>query len=102
MNVKAVAEFLMQHDKFLLLTHTRPDGDTLGSAGALCSALRRAGKQAHLLKNEEATEKYLPYVGGYFAPVDYEYETVVAVDTADVTMFPKGFAGKVNLCIDNH
>lgn len=102
MNAKAVAEFLMQHDKFLLLTHTRPDGDTLGSAGALCSALQRMGKQAYLLKNEEATEKYLPYVGGYFAPVDYVYDTVVAVDTADVTMFPKGFEGKVDLCIDHH
>ena len=88
MNAKAVAEYLKQHDNYLLLTHARPDGDTLGSAGALCSALRRMGKQAHLLKNEEATEKYLPYVGGYFAPVDYEYDTVVSVDTADMTMFP--------------
>jgi len=102
MNAKAVAEFLQQRDKFLLITHTRPDGDTLGSGGALCSALRRMGKQAHLLKNEEVTEKYLPFVGGYFAPVDYEYETVVSVDTADVTMFPKGFEGKVDLCIDHH
>ena len=102
MNAKAVAEYLQQRDKFLLITHTRPDGDTLGSGGALCCALRRMGKQAYLLKNEEATEKYLPYVGGYFAPVDYEYETVIAVDTADVTMFPKGFTGKVDLCIDHH
>ena len=102
MNAKAVAEYLQQRDNFLLITHTRPDGDTLGSGGALCSALRRMGKQAYLLKNEEATEKYLPFVGGYFAPVDYEYETVVAVDTADVTMFPKSFVGKVDLCIDHH
>ena len=102
MNAKAVAEYLQQRDKFLILTHTRPDGDTLGSAGALCSALRRAGKQAHLLKNEEATEKYLPFVGGYFAPVDYKYDTLVAVDTADVTMVPKGFDGAVDLCIDHH
>ena len=102
MNAKAVAEYLKQHDNYLLLTHARPDGDTLGSAGALCSALRRMGKQACLLKNEEATEKYLPFVGGYFAPVDYVYDKVVAVDTADVTMFPKSFEGSVDLCIDHH
>ena len=102
MNAKTVAEYLREHNNFLLVTHARPDGDTLGSAGALCSALRRAGKQAYLLKNEEATEKYLPFVGGYFAPVDYVYDTVVAVDTADVTMFPKVFSGKVDLCIDHH
>ena len=102
MNASAVAGFLQQRDRFLLITHTRPDGDTLGSAGALCSALQRMGKQAHLLYNEEVTEKYLPFVGGYFAPVDYVYDTVVAVDTADVTMFPKGFEGSVDLCIDHH
>ena len=102
MNAKTVAEYLQERDRFLLVTHARPDGDTLGSAGALCSALRRMGKQACLLKNEEATEKYLPFVGGYFAPVDYVYDTVIAVDTADVTMFPKGFEGKVDLCIDHH
>lgn len=102
MNAVTVAEYLQQHDRYLLITHVRPDGDTLGSAGALCSALRRAGKQAFLLHNEEVTEKYLPYVGGYFAPVDYTPDTVVAVDTADVTMFPGGFDGPVQLCIDHH
>ena len=40
------AQWLKTRDRFLILTHVRPDGDTLGSAGALCSALRRAGKTA--------------------------------------------------------
>ncbi len=102
MNANTVAEFLRQHDRYLLVTHTRPDGDTLGSAAALCSALRRVGKQAYLLHNEEVTEKYLPFVGGYFAPVDFTADTVVSVDTADVTMFPKGFGGQVDLAIDHH
>ena len=102
MNANTVAEYLRQHDDYLLITHIRPDGDTLGSAGALCSALRRAGKQAYLLHNEDVTEKYLPFVGGYFAPVDVVINTVVSVDTADVTMFPKGFSGKVHLAVDHH
>ncbi len=102
MNAKAVAEFLQQRDNFLLVTHARPDGDTLCSAGALCLALRRVGKQAWLLPNDGATEKYLPLVGGYFAPVDYICDTVVTVDTADVTMFPKGFTAPVDLSIDHH
>ena len=102
MNCAAVAEFLREHDRFLLLTHTRPDGDTLGSAGALCSALRRSGKQAYLFPNEEATERYLPFVGGYFAPVDYVYDTVVSVDLASPTMLPLGFSGEVDVCVDHH
>ena len=31
-------------DQVLILTHVRPDGDTVGSAAALCQALREQGK----------------------------------------------------------
>ena len=33
------AQWLLQRDNFLLLTHVRPDGDTLGSAAALALGL---------------------------------------------------------------
>ena len=35
MTVKEVAAFLRAHDSYLILTHCRPDGDTLGCAAAL-------------------------------------------------------------------
>ena len=44
MTVKEAASWLKARDKFLLLTHVRPDGDTIGSAAALCRALRNMGK----------------------------------------------------------
>ena len=50
MTTKEVAAWLLKRDKFLLLTHVRPDGDTIGSAAALCRALRDLGKEAYLLK----------------------------------------------------
>lgn len=102
MTERECVSFLREHDAYLIITHTRPDGDTLCSAGALCSALRRAGKTAYLYPNRETTEKYLPYVGGYFAPEGYVHQTVVSVDTADVHMFAEGFAGTVDLAIDHH
>ena len=43
MTTKEVAAWLLKRDKFLLLTHVRPDGDTIGSAAALCRALRNLG-----------------------------------------------------------
>lgn len=49
MNIKECAAWLNEHDDILILTHVRPDGDTLGGAAALCSALRRTGKNAALL-----------------------------------------------------
>ena len=44
MTVSEVAAYLRAHDKYLILTHRRPDGDTLGCAAALCAMLRQMGK----------------------------------------------------------
>lgn len=102
MTVQECAAFLRTHDEYLLITHVRPDGDTLCSAACLCSALRRMGKTAYLYPNREATEKYLPYVEPYFSPEGYTCGTVVSVDTAEEGMFAKGFSGAVDLSIDHH
>lgn len=102
MTVQECAAFLQTHDDYLLITHARPDGDTLCSAASLCSALRRMGKTAYLYPNRETTEKYLPYVQSYFAPAGYTSGTVVSIDTADKEMFAKGFSGTVDLAIDHH
>lgn len=47
---REAAAFLGERDDFVLLTHKRPDGDTIGSAALLCRGLRAMGKKAHLLK----------------------------------------------------
>ena len=79
------AALLRQNDRFFLVTHTRPDGDTLCSAAALCSALRRMGKMASLFRNPGVTDSYLPLVESYFGePAEGDY--VVSVDLADVTI----------------
>ena len=49
------AQWLLSHDHFCILTHVRPDGDTMGSASALCVGLRQLGKTAHLLYNDGAS-----------------------------------------------
>ena len=96
------AEYLRQHDRYLLLTHIRPDGDTLGGAAALCHGLRRLGKEAYLYPNREITRTYTGMISPYFAPEDYEYDTVVAVDVAEKHMICRGYEGKVDLSIDHH
>lgn len=102
MTYKECAEFLRKQDRFLLITHKNPDGDTMGSAAALCSALRRWGKTAYLYPNPQVIANLRPYVESFFAPEGYEPLCVVAVDTAAESMFAKGFEGKVRLCIDHH
>ena len=53
MNYIEAAALLRGQDHILILTHKRPDGDTIGCAAALCQALREQGKDAAILPNEE-------------------------------------------------
>ena len=102
MNYRECAKLLRERDRILLVTHRDPDGDTAGSAAALCSALRRVGKEAWLCPNPGFTRKMLPYIESYIAPSDYEPACHVAVDVATERMFPPGFEGPICLCIDHH
>lgn len=102
MEYREFAQHLLQRDDFLILSHIRPDGDTLGSGSALCSALRRMGKTAYIIRNPELTERYEPYVAPFFAPDGFAPACVVAVDIATPGLFPKNFSGTVDFCIDHH
>jgi len=102
MTLNECAEYLLRRDNYLLLTHARPDGDTLGSASALCAGLRTLGKTAFLYGNPQITETHEYYVRRFIAPTGFLPKIVVTIDTATETQFPKGFDGAVDLCIDHH
>ena len=36
LTIREAADFLLRNDNYVLLTHRRPDGDTIGCASALC------------------------------------------------------------------
>lgn len=102
MNNNEFAKALLSRDKFLILTHKNPDGDTVCSACALCSALRRKGKTAWLYRNTQIEKKLMPYAEPLFAPEGYEPGCVLSVDIATEGLFPLGFEGGVELCVDHH
>ena len=52
------ARFLLERDNFTILSHRRPDGDTIGSSAALCLGLRQLGKKAHVLLNPEISSRF--------------------------------------------
>lgn len=96
------AKILNAQDNILIITHKNPDGDCLGSAAALCSALRRLKKTAYVFNNPQITEKFVPYVSSYLAPDGFAPSYIIATDVASENMFSKGFEGSVNMCIDHH
>lgn len=105
LNVQEAAGELRSFDNVLLLTHLRPDGDTVGCAAALCAALRRLGKTAYLLPNPELTRNCEPYFHPYEAPADFTPEKIVSTDIAATGLFPenaKQYLKRVDLAIDHH
>ena len=48
----AILEKIRQYDKIVIARHERPDGDAIGSASALCLALRSLGEKAYVMINE--------------------------------------------------
>ena len=99
------AEFLKQNDNYVILTHRRPDGDTLGSSALLCRGLRKLGTTAHILRNPEITEKYAHLHEGLTTEQVSDGDILIAVDTASQGMLPEAFsayADKISLRIDHH
>ncbi len=99
------AGFLLAHDNFAILTHRRPDGDTVGSAAALCLGLRKLGKTAHVLENAEVTARFSWLLEGLTKQEAAQNDTIVSVDVASPGMLPKAFEiykDRVALRIDHH
>ena len=105
LTVPETAALLQSFDNILILTHVRPDGDTVGCAAALCASLRALGKTAYLLPNPELTDTTAPYFAPYAAPAGFVPDKVVSTDIATLGLLPenaKVYAGCIDLAIDHH
>ncbi len=86
-DLKAIADALREHDRFLVVTHENPDGDALGSLLAITLVLRGLGKDAVMYLAAGAP---LPREYGFMpladlvreAPADAAERVLVAVDCA--------------------
>lgn len=99
------AQFLQEHDNYLILSHRRPDGDTTGSSAALCLGLRQLGKTAHILENKEVSQRFAWLHEGLTKSAPEGSETIVSTDVASPSMLPeafKGLLGGIALRIDHH
>ena len=99
------AVFLLNHDNYTILSHRRPDGDTIGSTAALCLGLRQLGKKAHVLHNAEVSPRFAWLHEGLTKETVEAEDILISVDVASPGMLPKAFQhllGKIQLRIDHH
>ena len=103
-NLNDIAQALRERDDFVILTHQYPDGDTVGSAYALCRALRKMGKRSRVIINGKLDKKF-NFLQNNYEEQDFEYKTVVTVDIAAKQLLgdlQEEFGGKVDISVDHH
>ncbi len=104
-DLQETAKLLEKSNNILLLCHSHPDGDTLGSACALARALKEKGKEVRVECSDPIPKDFsFMFEGLEFG--DFEPQLIVAVDVADIKLLGKEsegkYQGKIDLCIDHH
>ena len=95
---------LRENEEFLVLSHEHPDGDTLGSAFALCEILRLMGKKRAFLCSDEVSADF-SFMTDDFVGDEVKNPFIIAVDVADVKLLgglAEEYGDKIDLCIDHH
>lgn len=99
-----LAERILKLKNVTILTHSRPDGDTIGSGYGLCYFLRSIGIKANV-KNSDGFSAKFSYIYENYRDEDFEEECVVSVDVADAKLLGEplsGYSDRIDLCIDHH
>ena len=107
--LEQIAAKLREAETVLLYPHVLMDGDTLGSSVALCIALRKMGKKAYILIEDEIPS-YLLFMEKDYCTFDGNIigapDLSVSVDCSDIERFTmrkdKFLSGKTSICIDHH
>lgn len=100
-----ISEMLTKAHTVVILSHTSPDGDTVGATVALADALNDRGIHVHALCDVDIHE-YLDFVSGGF----YEKDTddsglIVALDVASkgqLGALAEKFGDRIDIRIDHH
>jgi phosphoesterase RecJ-like protein len=61
--LQAIVDAIHARRRFVISSHSRPDGDSIGSSLALAYALKGLGKDAHVVHKDRAPDSLLPFPG---------------------------------------
>ena len=106
-NLQKIVEFVERHHSFAVLSHSRPDGDSLGSSVALGCALKQLGKQVNVLQADPVPEAYSRLPAVDLVNVDLnlrgDYDSLIVLECNDLARTGLGnLHGNHVINIDHH
>lgn len=108
-SLKIIGQKLNEAKSVLVFPHVSPDGDALGSAVAICRAMRAEGKESYVILDEEVPS-YIAFVNHECCSMKQDLiqnpDVTLCVDCSEDNRIPERVelynSGKVKLCIDHH
>jgi phosphoesterase RecJ-like protein len=88
--LRRIRDELMRRSRFLITSHARPDGDSIGSQVAMAAALRALGKSVRLINRDAPPPAYLAFPGvaaiEVAASVDprEEFDAAIVMECSDL------------------
>ena len=105
--VRQIRDEIMRRQRFLLTSHARPDGDSIGSQLAMAFALQALGKQVRIVNADPAPEHYQEFPGmdriEISTATSADVDAVIVMECSDLTR--TGVAGLEDqflINIDHH
>ena len=107
--LRQIRDELLARERFLVTSHTRPDGDSIGSQLALAFTLEALGKHVRIVNADAAPEHYLDFPGmerieiAQAVPTDLDVDAVVVMECSDLSRTGvSGLDGRFIINIDHH
>ena len=103
-----ICNAIRAHKRFLITSHARPDGDSIGSQLAMAYALDALGKQVRIVNADPAPDHYSAFPGVdrieiARSVVDTEADALIVMESGDLARTGvSGIDGRFIINIDHH
>jgi phosphoesterase RecJ-like protein len=106
--VSDIRDAILSRRRFLITSHARPDGDSIGSQLAMAYALEALGKEVRLVNADPAPEHYLDFPGVDRIEIAREVlerdaDALIVMESSDLRRTGvSGLEGRFTINIDHH
>ncbi|NOZ90073.1 MAG: bifunctional oligoribonuclease/PAP phosphatase NrnA [Epsilonproteobacteria bacterium] len=100
-----IKEFIDRYSRVTILTHLRPDGDTIGTALGIYNILKKYNKSVEIVSADSDIPIYLDFLPNFSkikSKIDFDDSLVICCDGGSVELFGFDLSSRDILNIDHH